>query len=162
MATKTNHFLLCRWGQEYVHEIVNKTVDMFNFMRRANVSDNRPWAVIMEEKMLKVRDTQETIEQLFQKIKQILMTLEKESSNSEYIEGDKLIPYKVNPDSSSRTVPDADKVLDGNIMEEHARHLAAVKARNHHLKTIIDQLRDLVWDINTMLAMRGNTNMSCR
>ena len=39
-------------------------------------------------------------------------------------------------------------------LEEHTELVNQLVLKNKHLKEIIDQMRNLIWEINTMLAMR--------
>ena len=39
-------------------------------------------------------------------------------------------------------------------LEEHNELVQQLTFKNKHLKDIIDQMRNIIWEINTMLAMR--------
>lgn len=39
-------------------------------------------------------------------------------------------------------------------VDEHNELVQQITFKNRHLKEIIDQMRNIVWEINTMLAMR--------
>ena len=39
-------------------------------------------------------------------------------------------------------------------LEEHNELIQQLTAKNRHIKEIIDQMRNIIWEINTMLAMR--------
>ena len=39
-------------------------------------------------------------------------------------------------------------------LEEHTELVNQLKAKNQHIKELIDQMRNIIWEINTMLAMR--------
>ena len=41
-------------------------------------------------------------------------------------------------------------------LEEHNEFAHQLTLKNLHLKKIIDQMRNIIWEINTMLAMRRN------
>ena len=41
-------------------------------------------------------------------------------------------------------------------LEEHAELTNQLMAKNRKLKKVIDDMRVLIWEINTMLAMRTN------
>ena len=41
-----------------------------------------------------------------------------------------------------------------SALEEHNELVNQLVLKNKHLKEIIDQMRNLIWEINTMLAMR--------
>ena len=40
--------------------------------------------------------------------------------------------------------------------EEHNELVQQITLKNRHLKDVIDQMRNIIWEINTMLAMRTN------
>jgi len=39
-------------------------------------------------------------------------------------------------------------------LEEHNELVQQLMVKNKHIKDIIDQMRNIIWEINTMLAMR--------
>ena len=39
-------------------------------------------------------------------------------------------------------------------LEEHNELIQQLAQKNRHIKEIIDQMRNIIWEINTMLAMR--------
>ncbi len=39
-------------------------------------------------------------------------------------------------------------------LDEHNELIQTLAAKNKHIKEIIDQMRNIIWEINTMLAMR--------
>ncbi len=41
-------------------------------------------------------------------------------------------------------------------LEEHTETAQALAMKNKQLKEIIEQMRNIIWEINTMLAMRQN------
>lgn len=149
-----NSFFLCKVGQQLVHEIVNKTTDLFNFLKLIHPPNGtQQLGNVLEEKKMKARDTRKSIDLLFQQLKILYQELES-TSGFESVEGDKLIPYKDSSDANVRGVVEEKKIPDPSLIEERNRLLETLNARNEHLKLIIDNLRNLVWDINTMLAMR--------
>lgn len=107
---------------------------------------------LVEEKKNKAREIQKSIDLLFKKLKMVCEELES-ASGFETAEGDKLIPYKDSSDISGRVVKD-EKSINPSIIEERNQLLKTLDARNEHLKAIIGNLRNLIWDINTMLAMK--------
>ena len=41
-----------------------------------------------------------------------------------------------------------------SALDEHTELVQQLTGKNRHLKEIIDQMRSIIWEINTMLAMR--------
>ena len=41
-----------------------------------------------------------------------------------------------------------------SALEEHNELIQQLVLKNKHIKEIIDQMRNIIWEINTMLAMR--------
>ena len=41
-----------------------------------------------------------------------------------------------------------------SALEEHKELIQQLVLKNKHIKEIIDQMRNIIWEINTMLAMR--------
>ncbi|KAF0291857.1 Mediator of RNA polymerase II transcription subunit 30 [Amphibalanus amphitrite] len=66
-----------------------------------------------------------------------------------------LIPYKDEPDSKLEDKKQSE--LCRQATEEYNEMKEHVQLRSRYLKEVIDQLRNIVWDVNTMLAMRHPT-----
>ena len=73
-------------------------------------------------------------------------------------------PRRTKTDPSHNTVQDSGRAeLEKKrgesyraALEEHNELVQQITIKNRHLKDIIDQMRNIIWEINTMLAMRTN------
>ena len=71
----------------------------------------------------------------------------------EYTQLEMLIPFKDDQTMKNeieRKRGDQYKIA----LDEHNELIQQLVAKNKHIKEIIDQMRNIIWEINTMLAMR--------
>ena len=71
----------------------------------------------------------------------------------EYTQLESLIPFK-----DDQTMKNEIEKKRGEpyklALEEHNELIQQLVVKNKHIKEIIDQMRNIIWEINTMLAMR--------
>ena len=67
---------------------------------------------------------------------------------------DSLIPLKEESDSSRTELEKKRGESYKAALDEHNELVQQITIKNRHLKDIIDQMRNIIWEINTMLAMR--------
>ena len=73
----------------------------------------------------------------------------------EYTALESLIPYK--DDQTMKNEIDKKRGEPyKSALEEHNELIQQLVLKNKHIKEIIDQMRNIIWEINTMLAMRWN------
>lgn len=123
-----------------------------------------------QEKAAKAEEHLKEISLLFKKLKVIYKNLEpipnvNDDQGGLFLDIDMtedLIPMKRKRDSDDRD-PDADEIMRKKKFESQAymqaaRELAEVKenlrSKNQELKSIIDDTRTTIWEINSMLGMR--------
>ncbi|XP_053211563.1 mediator of RNA polymerase II transcription subunit 30-like [Panonychus citri] len=148
--------LLCKWGQDIVQEITTRTSEIFSLLKGVVPPTGIPLQTqILEEKKAKIAEHMKLIEFMFKKLKMVYDKVVELSSPYEYISVDSLIPYKEGPESGNgRGMIHENKIKDENLINKRNQLAITIKAKNDHLKMIIDQLRNLSFDINTMLAMK--------
>lgn len=146
---------LCKLGQELVQEIVIKTSELFSLLKLMQPSNGTAVSAnAQEEKRVKIQECQKTIDGLFKRLKILYNKCSESCAGLEYIQIERLIPLK-EPSESSKSQLEEKKSPEYNVLsEKHARYVEILRSKNRHLKDIIDSLRNLMWEINTMLAMK--------
>ncbi|XP_065202362.1 mediator of RNA polymerase II transcription subunit 30-like [Planococcus citri] len=148
---------LCKYGQEIVQDIVCKVQDMFQILRVIMPPNGAggPTNTISNDKKLKLQEYLRGIKGLFKRLRLIY---EKCNDNSqlqgmEYMHIESLIPLKEEWDvktSEERKTSEAYRLAT----EECKDLIDQVVLKNSQLKEIIDHMRKIVWEINTMLTMK--------
>ncbi|XP_023248586.1 mediator of RNA polymerase II transcription subunit 30 isoform X2 [Copidosoma floridanum] len=154
-AKDFNTATLCKLGQETVQEIVNRMMEVFTQLKTIQPPNGTPQGQsTSNDKKLKVQDQIKTISLLFKRLRVIY---EKCNENSqlqgmEYTHIESLIPIKEEWDmkSDEKKTSEAYRVA----CEEHKEVMEQVILKNRHLKEIIDHLRRIISEINTMMSMR--------
>lgn len=145
---------LCRLGQETVQEIVSKTQEVFQSLKTMQLpigTQNSTSA--QEERRGKLNETMKYISALFKRLRKIYEKCCEACEINEYIQMESLIPLR--DDHSSKIADDRKNTEQvKRLDEERKMYTEQLKLRNRQLKETIDKLRELVWEINTMLAMR--------
>lgn len=147
---------LCFMGQDTVQDIVTKVQDIFgNLKTLLPPTGTAVSASVSSEKRAKLHEYLRTIKNMFKRLRLIY---EKCNDNSqlqgmEYMHIESLIPLKEEWDmktSEERKTSEAYRLAS----EECKKLIDQVIMKNNQLKEIIDHLRRIVWEINTMLTMR--------
>lgn len=103
---------------------------------------------------MKVQEQLRTIRVLFKRLRLIYEKCNEncQLQGMEYTHIESLIPFKDEPDPKS----DEKKTSEAyrSICEENKEIMEQVILKNRQLKEVIDHLRRIIWEINTMLAMR--------
>ncbi|XP_070392332.1 mediator of RNA polymerase II transcription subunit 30-like [Dermacentor albipictus] len=156
-----NTAIMCRMGQEIVQEIVAKAIELFQTLKALQPPTGVAASMQgQEERRIKLQETLRNVGLLFRKLHRvhgICSDLSAAVASSQYtpIEPDvtlqSLVPMVDDPKPSEEKKPsEATRAL----LEERARLTEQVVLKNHQLKEVIDALRNIIWEINTMLAMR--------
>ncbi|XP_044012475.1 mediator of RNA polymerase II transcription subunit 30-like isoform X2 [Aphidius gifuensis] len=150
-----NAITLCKFGQETVQEILMRVVECFSTLKTLQLPNGTAQgANIAKEKKIKFVEQLRTCSYLFRRLRVIY-----ERSNEtgqlqgmEYTHIESLIPLKEEWDmkSEEKKTSEAYRIA----YEEYKEATEQVIAKNRHLKEIINQMRRLISEINTMLSMR--------
>lgn len=146
---------LCRFGQETVQEIVSRTHEVFQILKVLMPPNGTPTGANMSnERRIKMQDQLRNIKLLFKRLRIIYEKCNDscQLQGMEYMHIEGLIPLQEEWDmkSEERKTSETYRVASDE-MKEVAEQLSN---KNRHLKEIIDHLRRIIWEINTMLAMR--------
>ncbi|XP_011639839.1 mediator of RNA polymerase II transcription subunit 30 [Pogonomyrmex barbatus] len=154
-AKEINTASLCRYGQETVQDIVSRTLEFFQTLKVLQPPNGTAQgANLANEKRKKVCEQLDLLKTLFKRLRLIY---EKSNENCqlqgmEYTHIESLIPLKEEWDmkSDEKKTSEAYRV----ICEERKEVMEQVVLKNRHIKEIIDHLRRIISEINTMLNMR--------
>ncbi|XP_067206355.1 mediator of RNA polymerase II transcription subunit 30-like [Linepithema humile] len=146
---------LCKLGQETVQEIVNRTLELFQTLKVLQPPNGTAQGANMaNEKKSKVYDQLRMIKMMYKRLRLIYEKCNEncQLQGMEYTHIESLIPLKEEWDMKS----DEKKTSESYRLacEEHKDIMEQVIGKNRHIKEIIDHLRRIISEINTMLHMR--------
>ncbi|XP_014482069.1 PREDICTED: mediator of RNA polymerase II transcription subunit 30 [Dinoponera quadriceps] len=146
---------LCRFGQETVQEIVSRTLELFQTLKVVQPPNGTAQGANMaNEKKTKVHEQLRMLKMLFKRLRLIYEKCNEncQLQGMEYTHIESLIPLKEEWDMKS----DEKKTSEAYRLacEESKEIMEQVILKNRHLKEIIDHLRRIISEINTMLSMR--------
>ncbi|GAB1863504.1 Mediator of RNA polymerase II transcription subunit 30 [Camponotus japonicus] len=152
---EVNTASLCRCGQETVQEIVNRTSELFQFLKMLQPPNGTAQGANMaNEKKIKIFEQLKIIKMMFKRLRIIYEKCNEncQLQGMEYTHIESLIPLKEEWDMKS----DEKKTSEAYrlICEESKEVIEQVVLKNRHIKEIIDHLRRIISEINTMLNMR--------
>lgn len=150
--------IFCRFGQDTVQEIVVKTTELFNTLKQATTQlPNGTTQSIhaYEDRKTRIVDSLRTINFNFKRLRAFCDKINEGTSDIDFVQPfvESLIPIV---GSSDRGFEEKKKNVEvvKKLTEERNALAEQVKRKNQQVKEVIDMLRDITWDINTMLAMR--------
>ncbi|KAK4308871.1 hypothetical protein Pmani_019462 [Petrolisthes manimaculis] len=145
-----NTAFLCKAGCETVQEIVVRTNEVFTHLKNVPLPNGTNQGSLSNEKKLRAQENLNAIQRHFKTLRAIYARVNDDCAGMEYTHIESLIPYK---DEDTRA--DHKKMGENyRLLMEESRELKEqlyLKAR--YMKDIIDQLRKIIWEVNTMLAM---------
>lgn len=145
-----NVLTLCRIGQETVQDILSRFQDVFSILKNHQPPNGTQGAAIISaDKRQKMQDQFRTIRLLFKRLR---LLFEKCENSEEYIDIESLIPYvdsDEKPDLASTKSEEYQRVL-----QENQELQEVLKEKNMQLKEIIDRIRIIISEINTMMSAR--------
>lgn len=146
---------LCRMGQETVQEIVNKTMELFKLLAACQPPNGTAAQLqFQNERKKKVAEFLEMIGILFKRLRRICEKVNEATTDMEFVQIESLIPLRDSGELRALEDKKKNSEVVRKLQDERTLYSDHLRMRNRKLKEIIDMLRDIVWDINTMLAMR--------
>ncbi|XP_074656466.1 mediator of RNA polymerase II transcription subunit 30-like isoform X2 [Tubulanus polymorphus] len=147
---EVNTASLCRIGQETVQDIVQKTTEMCNQLKATQVPNTQPNSTQMyNDRKAKIEELFRTINVTFKKLRLIYTKVNENCGMLDETSPENLIPLE----NSEPSVKVESTLLQFAVTEEKKEY-AELRMKNCQMKEVIDQLRTIVWEINTMMAMR--------
>ncbi|XP_053569174.1 mediator of RNA polymerase II transcription subunit 30 [Bombina bombina] len=156
-AREVNTASLCRIGQETVQDIVLRTMEIFQLLRNIQLPNGVTYHTgTYQDRLGKLQEHLRQLSVLFRKLRLVYDKCNENCSGLDPVPIEQLIPY-VEEEYSKHDDRSAASHL--RFASEEKREILEVnkklKQKNQQLKQIMDQLRNLIWDINSMLAMRN-------
>merc|ERR1719334_515086 len=154
-----NTSTVCRIGQETVEEIVSRTQEVFSILKSLQppVGSINPQAQqhdkSNQEKQNRLQDVLKGIGMLFKRLRVCWEKCQENTGGMDFLPIESLIPLKEDGEGRvelEKKRGDAYK----SAAEEHNELVQQITLKNRHLKDVIDQMRNIIWEINTMLAIR--------
>ena len=108
------------------------------------------------EKQKRLNDVLNGIGMLFKRLKVCWDKCQENTGGMDVYPIESLIPLKDESDSSRTELEKKRGESYKAALDEHNELVQQITIKNRHLKDIIDQMRNIIWEINTMLAMRTN------
>lgn len=154
-AKEFNTASLCRIGQETVQDIVSRTQEVFQTLKQIQPPNGTPQGASQSnDKKVKVQEQLRTIRVLFKRLRLIYEKCNEncQIQGMEYTHIESLIPHKdeIDPKHDEKKNTEAYR----SSCEEMKEIMEQVVAKNKQLKDVVDILRRIIWEINTMLTMR--------
>lgn len=150
-----NTVSLCRLSQETVQDIVGRTQEVFQTLKAIQPpAGTAQSSNASNEKKAKVQELLRTIRVLFKRLRLIYEKCNEncQIQGMEYTHIESLIPFKDELDPKHEEKKNSEAYLQA--CEERKELMEQVVLKNKQLKEVIDHLRRIVWEINTMLTMR--------
>uniref|UniRef100_A0A6M2DIX8 Mediator of RNA polymerase II transcription subunit 30 n=1 Tax=Xenopsylla cheopis TaxID=163159 RepID=A0A6M2DIX8_XENCH len=148
-----NTATLCKFGQETVQDIVSRIQEVFQTLKSIQPPNGTvQGSTSSNEKKAKVQEQLRTIRLLFKRLRLIYEKCNENCQGMEYTHIESLIPLKEDLDQKSDERMNSEGFK--NVIDEYKELTEQVALKNKQLKEVIDHLRRIIWEINTMLTMR--------
>ena len=162
-SKEVNTSTVCRIGQETVEEIVSRTQEVFSILKslKPPVGGYNKMAAMEDqnnlEKQNRLNEVLKGIGMLFKRLRVCWEKCQENTSGLDFYPIESLIPVKEETQSDGRLELEKKRGdTYRTALDEHNELVTQIVHKNRHLKDIIDQMRNIIWEINTMLAMRTN------
>lgn len=157
MASPTkevNTASLCKVGQEQVEEIVQKTSEIFLTLKATSLPNGTAGSTVQmtHERRAKL---DENIKMVATNFKRLQVIYNKVCEHTTPLQ-DRPIEDTLPIEEDGEVKGQQPKVTEAlkYFSEEHRDAVEQLQLRNRQLKTVIDNLRLIIWEINTMMSMR--------
>ncbi|XP_067933902.1 mediator of RNA polymerase II transcription subunit 30-like [Watersipora subatra] len=145
----------CRIGQELVHEIVHKSTEVFQILKATQLFNHlHTNSVAYNERKKQLHDNLKIILDYFKQLKHIYATVRDSSSKLNMRPVTELIPF-VEEGGGRKAEAEEQSEVYKQVAAEHLSLSQQLRSKNMELKEIIDILRNLQWEINTMMSVKS-------
>lgn len=142
----------CKAGQETVHDIVAKTTELFNLLKTNNAPLQRSQE--SETKKAKIRDILSAIQYKFDTLHRHYQQVNDISSSLAYVQIKSLIPFKDDPDNVEQIKKHRRNLYaepNPDVAQQRETLKTQIAEKDELLRKITNDLRDFIYEINTML-----------
>merc|ERR1719369_121200 len=159
-SKEVNTSTVCRIGQETVEEIVSRTQEVFSILKSLQPPVGSYSAQTQQhdkstmEKQNRLQDVLKGIGMLFKRLRVCWDKCQENTGGLDFLPIESLIPLKDDMDTGRTELEKKRGETYKVALEEHNELMQQITLKNRHLKDIIDQMRNIIWEINTMLAMK--------
>ncbi|CAM9641918.1 mediator of RNA polymerase II transcription subunit 30-like [Lampetra fluviatilis] len=147
---EVNMASLCRIGQETVQDIVTRTTEIFQILRYMQLPNGGSYLPSTHaDRLSKLQEHLRQLTVLFRKLRLIY---DKCNETCSLLQPEQHIPF-LEEESAPRTEEWSQNSAALRFANEERRDISEkLRQKNQQLKVIMDQLRNLIWDINTMMS----------
>ena len=155
-----NTATVCKIGQETVQEIVGRTQEVFSYLKSLQPPvGNADKDKLNLEKQQRLAEVLRGITHLFKRLTFCWNKAQEHGMGGmEYAQLESLIPLKDDHRLGDGMKLELEKKRGGDAyrqaLDENNELSQQLVLKNRQLKDIIDQIRNIIWEINTMLSMR--------
>ena len=155
-----NTSTVCRIGQETVEEIVSRTQEVFSILKSlqppvgAFNQQTQQHDKSNQEKQNRLQDVLKGIGMLFKRLRVCWEKCQENTGGMDFTPIESLLPLKEDGEAGRVDVEKKRGEAHRAAAEEHQELVQQITLKNRHLKDVIDQMRNIIWEINTMLAIR--------
>ncbi|XP_063040956.1 mediator of RNA polymerase II transcription subunit 30-like [Engraulis encrasicolus] len=140
---------LCRIGQETVQDIVSRTMEVFQLARATQLPNGVTQSqAAYQDRFGKLQEHLRQLALLFRKLRLLYERCVEMTTDLQEAPGE-LVPYVGEEIAAVPVEP-----CSPAVMQERREMLEKVKQKNQEMKVLMDQLRNLLWDVNAMLTLR--------
>ncbi|XP_027044952.1 mediator of RNA polymerase II transcription subunit 30-like [Pocillopora damicornis] len=145
-----NEISITAQGLQTVEEIVSKATYLFRCLQEKNMVVDDKSKQEARNNNKKVQDTLNSLKELFSRLRVFYDESNRriEIPNGEDLEA--LIPLRTSEEDSDMETSNDSTALG----IEHDTLQEKLRSKNQEIKELIDKLRTLIWDINTMMALK--------
>lgn len=145
-----NVLSLCRVGQETVQDILSRFQDIFGILKSHSCPNGLTGSGPMSnDKRQKMQDQFRTIRLLFKRLRLLYEKCDNAEDYTQDVEN--LIPYV--DENKPAVVPTHSEEYQRTLIENR-ESTEILAQKNLQLKEIIDNMRNIIWEINSMMAAR--------
>lgn len=144
----------CKLGQESVHDIIGKTLELFNHLKTAQTTLQRTSE--NEVRRAKMKDILSATQCKFDILRRHYNSVNEICSSLEYMQPKSLIPFKDDPDNIEQIQKHRLNlsVASNNDMNQEKDTLnRRMIELDEQLRQITHELREFIYEINTMLQV---------
>lgn len=139
---------LCKFAQETVQEIVCRFQEIFQTLRLSTPPNGTSQGTLEKKTQEQLR----SIRLLFKRIRLLYHRCDEGGQISmEYTQMESLIPIKDELDNRPEPLHGEEYK---KALQDNRELLDQLTLKNKQLREVIDRLRIMIWEINTMLSMR--------
>uniref|UniRef100_A0A3Q3B9L5 Mediator of RNA polymerase II transcription subunit 30 n=1 Tax=Kryptolebias marmoratus TaxID=37003 RepID=A0A3Q3B9L5_KRYMA len=136
---------LCRIGQETVQDIVTRTMEIFQITRATQLPNGVTQShALYQDRFGRLQEHLRQLPLLFRKLRLLYERCVEMTSDLQ-----ELVPY-----DGEELVSVHVESCSPLVLQERREVLEVMRQKNQEMKVLMDQMRNLLWDVNAMLTLR--------